>query len=150
MSSRALAVVVLVVSLGGLARFAAAQERQEGAPPLPLDPAISARVRQAEATRRTAREAGAKDAAVWLAERTQRAARHRAELAELWGSVSGTLDGQARLRRHADRMARLNRMLDLAQQQPNEKLVQRIQADIRRELSLFDAAMQALRAGGAQ
>ena len=47
---------------------------------------------------------------------------------------------------NADRMARLNRMLDLAEQKSDATLAARIHADITRELSRHAQAMQNLQA----
>lgn len=138
--------------------FAAGQDREgsdgparaELAPQAGPDSAVSARVKQLEAARRSAREAGIKDPAAWTGARPQRAAQHRRELAELWGNVVGTLDAQAGLRMHADRMARLNRLLDLAQAKSDDTLAGQIKADISREIARYDRVMQVLRAGSGQ
>lgn len=111
-----------------------------------LDPKLLARAVELEATRRAAREGLLKDAKGWEDNRAQRASVHRAQLAALWGNVVGSIDGQARLRMHAERMARLNRMLDLAQQKQDSALVKRIEADVQRELSRHVQTMQQLQA----
>ena len=51
---------------------------------------------------------------------------------------------------HADRMARLNRLLDLAQAKADDTLIGQIKADIGREITRYDRAMQVLRAGSGQ
>jgi hypothetical protein len=58
----------------------------------------------------------------------------------------GTVDGQARLRLHADRMARLNRMLDLAEQKNQKLLITMINSDIAGELAHHVQAMQKVKA----
>lgn len=111
-----------------------------------LDPKLLSRVVELEATRRAAREAALDDPKGWQDHRAQRASAHRAELAALWGNVVGSIDGQARLRMHAERMARLNRILDLAQLKQDPALVKRIQADIQRELARHVQTMQQVQA----
>jgi hypothetical protein len=111
-----------------------------------LDPHLWARLEEQEAARRGERNAALKDPDAWEANRPQRASAHRAQLAAFWGSIVGTLDGQARLRMHAERMARLNRILDLAQLKQDPALVARVQADIKRELMRHVQVMQALQA----
>ncbi|HYP76991.1 MAG TPA: hypothetical protein VER12_13580 [Polyangiaceae bacterium] len=104
------------------------------------------RVQELEAARRSTRANALEDEKGWEESRAQRASVHRQQLAALWGSVVGTIDGQARLRMNADRMARLNRMLDLAEQEKNAALSARIQADLARELARHVQAMQTVQA----
>ncbi|HEY0465741.1 MAG TPA: hypothetical protein VGC79_16120 [Polyangiaceae bacterium] len=111
-----------------------------------VDPLLLARLQQLQTTRRAARKEALKDAKSWEEQRAERASAHRAQLAALWGAVVGSLDGQARLRTHAMRMASLNRMLDLAEQKSDAALVVRIQADIQRELTRHVQVMQELQA----
>jgi len=109
-----------------------------------LDRGLVQRLQELESARRTARRAGLTDPQAWQENRVQRASAHRQQLATLWGNVVGTIDGQARLRLHADRMARLNRMLDLAEQKNEKSLVTSIEADIASELARQVQAMQKL------
>jgi hypothetical protein len=111
-----------------------------------LDRSLLKRLQELEGARRAARQEGLKDPKAWEANRAQRASAHRQQLAVLWGSVVGTLDGQARLRMHADRMARLNRMLDLAQQKHDQPLTATINADIASALAHHVQAMQKVKA----
>jgi len=111
-----------------------------------LDRNLLKRVQDMEGARRTARKEGLKDPKAWEAGRAQRASAHRQQLATLWGSITGTLDGQARLRMHAERMARLNRLLDLAEQKNDEALIATITADIGIELRRHVQAMQMAKA----
>ncbi|HET7542032.1 MAG TPA: hypothetical protein VFK05_19330 [Polyangiaceae bacterium] len=120
-----------------------------------LDPQLWARLNELQSARHAARKQALTDPKRWDDERAQRASAHRAQLSALWGNLVGRIDGQARLRIHADRMARLNRLLYLAEQktvgagqQPDLALVQRVQADISRELTRHVQAMQELRAAG--
>jgi hypothetical protein len=111
-----------------------------------LDRGLLKRLEELAGARRTARKEGLKDPKAWQASRAQRASAHRQQLAMLWGSVVSTIDGQARLRMHADRMARLNRMLDLAEQKNDSALSAAIDADIASELARHVQAMQTLKA----
>jgi len=122
-------------------------ERRDDAPPAPrFDPHLFLRLEQLQASRRIARQQAITDAQRWEDNRATRASAHRARVAALWGNVVGTLDGQARLRVHAEHMARLNRMLDLAEQKRDSALVKRIQAGIARELTRHLEAMLQLQA----
>ena len=111
-----------------------------------LDRSLLKRLQELEGARRTDRREGLEDPKAWEANRGQRASAHRQQLATLWGSVVGTVDGQARLRLHADRMARLNRMLDLAEQKNQKLLITMINSDIAGELAHHVQAMQKVKA----
>jgi hypothetical protein len=110
-----------------------------------LDRSLLQRLQELEGARGTDRREGLKDSKAWEASRAERASAHRQQLALLWGSVVGTVDGQARLRMHADRMARLNRMLYLAEQQNQKALIAMINSDIASELTHQVQAMQKIR-----
>lgn len=116
--------------------------------PASVPPELMARLTQLQAERRQQRESALGDAPAWAAGRAQRAAQHRREIAQVWGSVVNGLDGQAKLRMHAERMSRLNRMLDLAQHAADPALSARIEKDITRELVRHAQAMQLIRANG--
>ncbi len=130
----------------GQDRPADSPERVDDAPAVVFDPALAQRLIQAEAEHRQAREAGMKDPKTWAEQRAQRAARRRAEIGQVWGAMVDGADAQARLRSHADRMARLNRMLDLAQQAADHALTERVQKDVQKELVSHAQDMQTLRA----
>jgi len=151
--------VLVLLSAGGFARpalgepEAAVPSATEGRPSERTDDSAAspkfdlkllARLVELEVARRAARKEAQKDPKSWEENRAQRASAHRAELAALWGNVVGSIDGQARLRMHAERMARLNRILDLAEQKKDPALVTRIQTDIKRELARHAHAMQQL------
>lgn len=97
--------------------------------------ALVAHLRALEAKRRKARSEALKEPESWARDRPARAAQHRQQLAEIWGNGVGSIDAQASLRMNADRMARLNRMLDLAEQERDAALIARLEADITRELT---------------
>ena len=111
-----------------------------------LDRGLLQRLQELEGARRTARQEGLKDPEAWEATRAQRASAHRQQLAALWGGVMDRIEGQARLRLHADRMARLNRLLYLAEQRRDKSLIATIDADIASELVHQVQAMQKVKA----
>jgi hypothetical protein len=122
-------------------------ERRDDTPPAPrFDPKLFLRLEQLQASRRITRRQAITDAKTWEENRATRASAHRARVAALWGDVVGTIDGQARLRTHAEHLARLNRMLDLAEQKQDAALITRVQAGIVRELERHLQAMLQLQA----
>ena len=115
-----------------------------------MDPKLVPLLEQLETARRKNRARALEDPQAWAAGRAQRRAEHRQEIVQVWGNVVNSIDGQAKLRLHAERMSRLNRMLDLAEHAADKALVTRIRADIKRELVRHVKAMQAtLAASGA-
>jgi hypothetical protein len=112
------------------------------ATPSAIDGELVAKLQSIEASRRALRKEALKDAQSWAEQRAARASEHRRRIAELWGSVVGIIDAQASLRMNADRMARLNRMLDLAEAKGDAALVARLQVDVTRELTRHARAMQ--------
>ena len=125
-------------------------ERTEAAPSTELDPHLLARLEQLEGARRAARVQGLEDPKAWADGRAERARRHRDEIAGLWGDVAFTVDAQARLRLHAERMSRLNRLLDLAEHGKDRVLIARVHKDIGRELARHARAMQAVGLAGGE
>ncbi|HEX2670805.1 MAG TPA: hypothetical protein VHM25_08035 [Polyangiaceae bacterium] len=106
-------------------------------------PKLVARLALLEAGRRLNRAQSQTDPKAWAAGRAERAAQRRREIAELWGNVVYRIDGQAKLRIHAERMSRLNRMLDLAEHSADQALIARVRTDITRELKRHAQSMQA-------
>jgi len=106
-------------------------------------PKLVARLALLEAGRRLNRAQALADPKAWAAGRAERAAQRRREIAELWGNVVYRIDGQAKLRIHAERMSRLNRMLDLAERAADQALIARLRRDITRELKRHAQSMQA-------
>ena len=121
------------------------QSGEDDAPSVVFDPTLVERLSELQANHRKARDEALKDPKAWDDNRALRAQLDRAELGQLWGNLVNSPDAQARLRLHADRMARLNRMLDLAQGSADAALSKRIRADIERELVLHAQNMQTLR-----
>ena len=106
-------------------------------------PELVARLALLEAGRRLKRTQAQVDPKAWAEGRAERAAQRRREIAELWGNVVYRIDGQAKLRIHAERMSRLNRMLDLAERSADQALTARVRTDITRELKRHAQSMQA-------
>lgn len=121
-------------------------QRASDASTVTFDPALAQRLIQEEAAHRQAREVGMKDPKAWAEQRAQRAARRRAEIGQIWGALVDGPDAQARLRIHADRMARLNRMLDLAEQARDSAVIERVRGDVQKALLAHAQDMQTLRA----
>jgi len=90
------------------------------------------RLRQEQDAARARRAALLKDDRRWEAERNARAENHRREIAQQWVHVADRPAARVELSLHADRMARLNRALDLAEAS-DAALVRRINDLIRRE-----------------
>jgi hypothetical protein len=120
--------------------------RTDDTPVVTFDPALAARLQGLQADRRARREQELKDPKAWADNRATRAMQDRTELGQIWGNLVDRPDARAALRIHADHMARLNRMLDVAELGADPTLSQRIQADIRRELVSHAQNMQVLRA----
>lgn len=143
--------LILASALSAWPHESRAQSRTEspehtslGAPLAAADARLP-RLRQIDAERRGARRQMALDPQAWLQARPARAAVHRQLIAEVWGDVVGRVDARAELRRHADRMARLNRMLDVAEGPTFADLRPRIQALLQRELERHLRSMQRVR-----
>ncbi len=116
--------------------------KDEAVAPARTAPQLLLRLEQLEAARRQNRAQALADPKAWAASRAQRAAQHRLEILQVWGNVVNSIDGQANLRIHAQRMARLNRMLDLAEHAADQALSARIRADIQRELVRHAKSME--------
>ena len=90
------------------------------------------RLKQEQDAARARRAALLRDDRRWEAERNARAESHRREIAQQWVHVADRPAARTELSVHADRMARLNRALDLAEAS-DAALVRRINDLIRRE-----------------
>jgi hypothetical protein len=111
----------------------------------PADPALRTRLHQFEDQRQRDRKLAAKDPKVWNDGRPQRASQHRSEIATTWGTAVNSPEAQAELKTHADRMARLDRILDIANQKGDTTLATRAQTDIQTEVDRDARVMQAIR-----
>jgi len=90
---------------------------------------------------RSHRKEAQKDPKAWNDARAQRAASHRSDVAKNWGQVADRPDARAELALHADRMARLNRALDLAEQKGDTNLINQTNDLISKEIARDANAM---------
>ncbi len=109
---------------------------------------IRDRVQKQEAAEQAQRKLAHKDTRAWDAGREQRAAQARSELTSTWGDISEQPAAKAELATHAERMAQLNRILDVAQDQGDTALVTRTNAVIQREIARDTKVLQGIRAQG--
>ncbi len=120
-------------------------------PPPPMERERAVRyeehLRQEQAAARARRMALLKDERRWEAERHIRAEEHRRMIALQWAHVSERPAARAELSIHADRMARLNRALDLAEASSDTPMIIRINDLIRRENARHARTMAAIQAG---
>jgi hypothetical protein len=114
----------------------------------PADPKIAEHLHQLEEQRQRDRKAAVKDVKAWNESRVKRAADHRNEIASTWGNLVSNPQALAELKTHADRMARLNRILDIANQKADNALASRCQGDIQREVDRDAREMQEIRMHG--
>jgi len=94
-----------------------------------------ARLLRAQDDARARRQIERKDERAWEARRDQRALEERNAMQTTWGPALDRPEARAELTLHADRMARLNRILDVAQDQGNAALVAHTQAVIQKEIN---------------
>jgi hypothetical protein len=80
------------------------------------------------------RNAQRRNAAAWAASRQQRALEERREYAATWGDLALRPDVHAEMVLHAERLARLNRILDIAEDTGNGALAAHCHAVIDREV----------------
>jgi hypothetical protein len=107
---------------------------------------LRARLQREQDEKTAQRQAERKDARAWETSRDQRAARDRSEIASNWGDIAEQPDAKAELATHAERMAQLNRILDVAKDQGDAGLAARTNAVIQRELARDARALQGIRA----
>lgn len=147
------------------APVAPGQEHRPGAPlhgpeampphgPMPMaahvDPAAAAaRMQALEDQRERDRRIKIRNEAAWEASQDARAAAHRREVMEHWGAIASRADARAELQVHADRMARLNRILDVAIDSHDDTLASHCRQVIQREVARNARAMARIEAGGA-
>jgi hypothetical protein len=114
----------------------------------PADPRIAQRVHEVEEQRQRDRKLAIKDVKNWNDGRPKRALTHRGEIATTWGNLVTRPEAQAELKTHADRMARLNRILDIANQKGDATLADRCQRDIQNEINHDARILQGIRDKG--
>jgi hypothetical protein len=102
------------------------------APPVPY----SVRLQKIYEERRLQRAELRRDARAWEAGRAARELEHRRELESVWGRALLTRpECRAELELHADRMARLNRIIDLAEDQHDPTLLAHARVVLDREIA---------------
>ncbi len=103
------------------------------------------------AQERAQRKAARQDPKTWNDSRLQRAQTRRSDIAQTWGPVANSQQAKAELSTHADRMARLHRALDIAEEKNDAATVARVNEMLSREIDRDARAMGDLQArGGAQ
>ena len=96
---------------------------------------------------RARRVALLRDERRWESERHIRAEEHRRAIALQWAHISERPAARAELSIHADRMARLNRALDVAESSSDTPMINRINELIRRENARHARTMAEIQAG---
>ncbi|HEY4106701.1 MAG TPA: hypothetical protein VGM44_22530 [Polyangiaceae bacterium] len=91
------------------------------------------------------RQAERRNQALWEAHREERAIAARNQLQSTWGSSLNRPEARAELALHADRMARLNRILDIAQDRHDAALIARTEAVLQREINRDARILHAIR-----
>jgi ABC-type Zn2+ transport system substrate-binding protein/surface adhesin len=100
---------------------------------------------QQQEREREKRKEERKDAAAWAANRQRRAAEERKDINTTWGGLTSNAEARAELAAHADRMARLNRVLDLAEDRNEPTVAARAKLLIEREITRNSKAMMAIK-----
>lgn len=113
------------------------------------DPAVvAARMQALEDQRERERRDRIRNEAEWEATQEARAAAHRREIAERWAAIAIRAEGRAELQVHAERMAHLNRILDIALDSRDDALASHCRRVIQREIVRNARAMARIEAGG--
>ncbi len=124
----------------------AAHEEHREAEHQETEAQIRARSLKEQQDERAKRQAAKKDTRAWDASREQRAAEARAQVTSTWGAIAEQPEAKTELATHAERMAQLNRILDVAQDKGDAALVARTNAVIQREITRDTKVLQGLRA----
>jgi hypothetical protein len=111
---------------------------------------VRARMQQREDQERAKREAARKNDAQWKADRTKRAEAWRSDMAGQWGNTLDMPEARTELNTHSDRMARLNRILDIAEDKKDATLTAHTKQVIQKEIARDAQVMQSLRDREAQ
>ena len=106
---------------------------------------VRARMQQKEEQDRAKREAERKNDAQWKADRTKRAEAWRSDMANQWGNTLDMPEARTELNTHSDRMARLNRILDIAEDKHDTTLAAHCKQVIQKEVARDSKVMQDLR-----
>jgi hypothetical protein len=107
---------------------------------------IRDRLLRQQAADRAQRQAARKDTRAWDAAREQRALEARSQVNATWGNLADRPEAKAELATHAERMAQLNRILDVAQDKGDTALAARTNSVIQREIARDTRILQAIRA----
>ncbi len=104
------------------------------------------RLQRLDEDRRQKRAQLRRDPHVWEAGRATRDEEHRRQLEGVWGgALLSRPECRAELELHADRVARLNRIIDVAEDQHNAALVTHARTVLNREIARNARAMADLR-----
>ncbi|HTQ04554.1 MAG TPA: hypothetical protein VMI54_11890 [Polyangiaceae bacterium] len=106
---------------------------------------VRARMQQHEDQERAKREAERKNEAQWKADRARRADEWRNDMASQWGNTLDMPEARTELSTHSDRMARLNRILDIAQDKKDNALAAHARLVIQKEIARDARVMAAFR-----
>jgi hypothetical protein len=106
---------------------------------------VRARMQQREEQARAKREAERKNDAQWKADRSKRAEQWRSDMANQWGKTLDQPEARSELNTHSDRMARLNRILDIAEDKHDTALAAHCKQVIQKEVARDSKVMQDLR-----
>jgi hypothetical protein len=102
--------------------------------------------RQEQDAARAHRKELRKNEKTWNEERQLRAERHRRDVAQSLAHVLEVPEARAELFTHSERMARLNRILDVVEEKGDTALIARVQGMIRREIARSARVIAALKA----
>ncbi len=106
---------------------------------------VRARMQQRQDQERAKREAARKNDTQWKADRTKRAEDWRNDMANQWGNTLDLPEARSELNTHSDRMARLNRILDIAEDKKDAALTTHTKQVIQKEIARDSKVMQDLR-----
>lgn len=104
--------------------------------------ALRERMERAHEAEQQRRKEARKDVKRWRDGRVARAEEHRKETLSSWGKILSRADAKAELATHADRMARLNRLIDIAGDKGDTAMAARAKLLSQREVARHAAAMQ--------
>jgi hypothetical protein len=121
------------------------EERREGRRDERREAEMRERLEQREARERAERAQHRHDMDAWRATRDRRAEEHRREIRESYGEVLTRDEARNELATHADRMARLNYILDIAQDNGNVVMAARVQAAVTAENVRHARVMEEIR-----
>jgi hypothetical protein len=100
---------------------------------------------QREEKEREHRKEAHKDPAAWAKSRQDRAVEERRDIATTWGGLTANAEAKAELAQHADRMSRLNRVIDLADDRNEPTVSARAKVLLQREIARNTRAMMAIK-----